>query len=62
LFAGASVFGLLHVLQSVNVYTVSILTFLAVGITEAIGGGLYLKIKSAKSADKSIHRNSEKDE
>lgn len=61
LFAGASVFGLFHVAQSPCVYTTSILVFLGVGTSELIGGALYLKIESAKSADEAIHGTSEKD-
>ena len=61
LFAGASVFGLFHVLQFPYVYTAFVLVFLGVGTSEAIGGALYLKNESAKSADEAIHGQSEKD-
>jgi hypothetical protein len=56
LFAGATSYAILHLLDTSCVISVSVLVCLAVGLLEAVSGALYLKRASLKSADKAIHR------
>jgi hypothetical protein len=56
MFAGASALGLLRVAEYQHGTTAAFLVFFAVGAVELIGGALYLKTASAKSADEAIHR------
>ena len=55
LFAAVSTYGVLHVLGSQCAIASSTLVCAAVGVTEVVGGAIYLKQASKKKVDKAIH-------
>jgi hypothetical protein len=56
LFSAVSTYGILHTMGSQCVIMSSVFVCVAVGLTEMIGGAVYLRQASKKKADKAIHQ------
>lgn len=56
LFSGVSTYGVLYAMGAQCAISSSVLVCAVVGVTEVIGGAVYLKQASKKKADKAIHQ------